>query len=252
MENIYNIENRSTRKNYLAYIKHFSTEDIDWRDIEKMKEVMFKFSMATAFNMSKALYIYSGRNKEIGDLLNDIREKYLGELITKKEKKGVEEIDWQEIVDRLYQGRRGGQEQMMMFIWSLLCAYHPRRFTDYRLIANVEKEGWNYFNKTTGVIHFKNFKNSKSKTKGEVEVALQPKVQKWLYAYCLKYKINGLLFECNDRRLQYLIDKYKIPRTTHNRKFQETRLLKDGMSPYEVSKKFNHSVGTQQLHYRHQ
>jgi hypothetical protein len=247
MNNILEIKNDATRKNYCAYIRKFETIDIE--DIDDIVRQLKDYSLATQFNMCKALYIYSGKDEKIEKLMRDISEQYTGHIVEKKGEIG--DIDWVEIVNKFYNIRNDGREQFMMFIWVMLCANYPRRFKDYRLIANVDKDGYNYFNKSTGIIHFRHFKNKESRTCGETDVHLKPIFQKWLQVYCMKYNVEGLLFDVNDRRLKYLINKYQIPTNNLNRKFQETRLLKDGVSPYEVSKKFNHSVRCQQVYYKH-
>jgi hypothetical protein len=247
MNNIHNISNNGTRANYLASIKKFGTDDIDWKDMSKMVKILDIYPLPTRFNMTKALYIYSGRDDTIRELMVDVREQYTAKLIL--EKKEAVDIDWCVLVNEMFKQRQGGKEQYMMFIYTILSANHPRRFKDYRLISTQKGGDANYWNRDTRVIEFTIFKNVKSVTRGNVQVRLSERENTWLGLYVDKYNINGLLFNVNDRRLNYLIDKYKIPRSTVNRKFQETRLLRRGENPYKVSKIFNHSVGIQQIHY---
>ena len=227
--------------------------DVDITDFDKVMERIDTLKVPTQLMVLIAMSKASGDARYYSERLKR-GEKYKCDLLDARCKaEPIPATDWEHICTQMEKRKAtGGQLEHSFYVLAHLMKFHPRRQRDYHLISTDDSSEKNYFNANDGTITFNKFKNEKSRTCGERVIFLHGDVLKLLNEYIKAYpnRNEGFIFtdRC-ERRFRYLIKKYGLPSVTRNRKEQETAELASGKSREEVSRKFNHSVTTQTMHY---
>jgi hypothetical protein len=142
-----------------------------------------------------------------------------------------------------------------------LMFYHPRRVQDYALLrivrsdeVELSSESNYYLSEKRELLFFK-FKNSESGTAGEMRVQLDDRMRELMDDWMTINKTVNVFVSKKKLRLSAnylckLIKFFGLPTTTRNRKIQESVALANGEDALETSKRFNHSIATQQVVYK--
>jgi len=193
-------------------------------------------------------------------LYSDLKERYRVTILSQRE---IADFDWDSKLEELCKKKDASKWEYQNYLISLLLFHHPRRLYDYAAMYVIRdakrmknlSENANYYVMEERRFIFNVFKNVKSATAGQKEVTLcddmRTVMEKWLNELNLS---ENLLVNKNGEPLApyYLckiIKRCGLPTTTRNRKLQESKELANGGNLVETSKKFNHSVASQQFNY---
>jgi integrase len=232
---------------YCSIFRKHIQDKIDYENddpIDIIQQRTINLKTPTRINVLKCLHHITG-DERYRDGASEMNFAYKSRLMATRV---IEPIDWIGVLSKLYQKvdcTVPNNETVQMWIQGLLMCFHPRRFGDYYnlRVGDIDFEN----NK----IKFTKFKNSASKTCGEKEVVMHPKVRTWLLFYLQDHDdVEERIFSTGEKaRHKYLMRQYGLPLTNANRKFQENRDINEGKDYYETAKRFNHALGVQSISY---